>query len=212
MKLNYSESSLIIAGSWNPSIINPFWIGTHLIESTDFDIQSIKMDIVGDGTLSIRDATISASFGGIKIISAVNRLEFRLEMGSNFDLLEKYALQTFRSLPNTFVTGYGINFHFHDERINETILNTIDTKIFSDLNTQLITQQSNWGFNLGDMVMNISTNIDKQDNASWVRFNFHFNIDKLSIFESLLSQNSMFSLKERAISVLSDVYGLKVEV
>ena len=145
MKLNYSESSLIIAGSWNPSIINPFWIGTHLIESTDFDIQSIKMDIVGDGTLSIRDATISASFGGIKIISAVNRLEFRLEMGSNFDLLEKYALQTFRSLPNTFVTGYGINFHFHDERINETILNTIDTKIFSDLNTQLITQQSNLG-------------------------------------------------------------------
>ncbi|MCE2401820.1 hypothetical protein J4G08_13155 [Candidatus Poribacteria bacterium] len=212
MKLNYSESSLVIIGSWNPSIVNPPWIGTHLIEATDFDNQSIKMDLVGNNTLSIRDASISASFDGIKIILIGNRLEFRLEMGDDFNLLEKYALKTFRLLPNTFVTGYGINFHFYDERINETILNTIDTKIFSDLNMQLITQQSNLGFNLDDMVMNISTNIDKQNNASGVGFNFHFNIDRLSIFESLLSQHSMFNLKERAINVLSDVYGLKVEV
>ncbi len=212
MKLNYSESSLVIVGSWNPSIINPPWIGTHLIESTDFDNQSIEMGLVGDNTLSIRDASISASFNGIKIILIGNKLEFHLEIGDDFNLLEKYALKTFRLLPNTFVTGYGINFHFSDEKINETILNTIDPKMFSDLNGQLIAEQSNLVFNLGDMTMGIAANIDRKNNTSGIGFNFHFTIDGLSIFESLLSQYSMFSLKERAISTLSDVYGLKVEV
>ena len=212
MKLNYSENSLIIVGSWNPSIINPGWIGKHLIESADYDIQSIKIEIVGDGTLSIRDASISASFENIKIIFAGNRLEFRSEMGNNFDLLEKYALKTFRRLPNTFVTSYGVNFHFYDESINETIFNTINTGIFNDLNRRLITQQSTLGFNLDEMVMNISTNINRQNNVSGVGFNFHFNIDGLSTFESLLSQYSMFSLKEKAVSILSNIYGLRVEV
>ena len=209
MKLNYSESSLVILGSWNPNIINPAWIGIHLIESTDFDNQSIEMGLVGDRTLSIRDASISASFDGIKIVLIGNKLEFHLEKGDDFNLLEKYALKTFRLLPNTFVTGYEINFHFSDEeKIDETILNTIDPKMFSDLNGQLIVEQSNLVFNLGDMTMGIAANIDRQNNTSRIGFNFHFNIDTLSIFESLLSQHSMFSLKERAISVLSDVYGL----
>lgn len=212
MKLNYSESSIVIIGSWNPSIINPIWIGTNLIESTDFDNQSIKIEFVGNNTLSIRDAAMSASFDGIKITLTGNRLEFHLNMGNDFDLLEKYALKTFGRLPNTTVTGYGINFHFYDERINTTILNTIDTGMFNDLNKKLITEQSNLVFSLDDMVMNISTNIDKQNNASHIGFNFHFNIDRLSIFKSLLSQYSVFSLKERAINVLSEVYGLKVEV
>lgn len=212
MRLNYSECSLVIIGSWNPSIINPIWIGTHLIESTDFDNKSIKINFVGNNTLSIRDAAISASFDGIKITLTGNRLEFHLNMGNDFDLLEKYALKTFGRLPNTTVTGFGINFHFYDERIEATISNTIDTRMFNDLNRRLITEQSNLIFSLDDMVMNISTNIDKQNNASRIGFNFHFNIDSLSIFESQLSQYSMFSLKERAINVLSDVYGLKVEV
>ena len=212
MNLNYSESSLVIVGSWNPSIINPIWIGTHLIESTNFDNQSIKMDLVGDNTLSIRDASMSASFDGIKIILRGNKLEFHLEIDDDFNLLEKYALKTFGLLPNTSVTGYGINFHFYDERINETILNTIDPKMFGDLNAQLLTEQSNLVFNLGDMVMGIAANIDRQNNTSGIGFNFHFNIDRLSIFETLLSQYSMFSLKERAIGVLSNVYRLKVEV
>lgn len=212
MKLNYSESSLVIVGSWNPGIINPLWIGTHLIESTDFDNQSIEMGLVGDNTLSIRDASISASFDGIKIVHIGSKLAFHLEIDNDFNLLEKYALKTFRLLPNTIVTGYEINFHFSDKKIDETILNTIDPKMFSDLNEQLITEQSNLVFNLGDMIMGIAANIDRQNNTSGIKFNFYFNIDRLSIFESLLSQHSMFSLKERTISVLSDVYGLKVEV
>ena len=212
MKLNYSESSLAIVGSWNPGIINPIWIGTHLIESTDFDNQSIQMNLVGDNTLSIRDASISASFDGIKIVHIGNKLAFHLEIGDDFNLLEKYVLKTSRLLPNTIVTGYEINFHFSDKMINETILNTIDPKMFNDLNEQLITEQSNLVFNLGDMIMGIAANIDRQNNTSGIKFNFYFNIDGLSKFESLLSQHSMFSLKEKAIRVLSDVYGLKVEV
>ena len=212
MKLNYSESSLAIVGSWNPCIINPIWIGTHLIESTDSDNQGIQMNLVGDNTLSIRDATISASFDGIKIVHIGNKLAFHLEIGDDFDLLEKYALNTFRLLPNTTVTGYEINFHFSDKEINETILNTIEPKMFSDFNGQLITEQSKWVFSLDDMVIGITASINRQNNTSGIKFNFHFNIDRLSMFESLLSQHSMFSLKERSISVLSDVYGLKVEV
>lgn len=62
------------------------------------------------------------------------------------------------------------------------------------------------------MAMGIAANIDSQNNTSGIGFNFHFNIDTLSMFESLLSQYSMFNLKERAISVLSKIYRLKVEV
>ena len=212
MKLNYSESSLVIIGGWNPSIINPVWIDNYLIERTPVGNQSININIDVNNTLSIKDAPVSASFDGIRIILTGNRLEFRLETGNDFALLEKYALKMCRLLPTTLVSGYGANFRFYDEKSNQSIANIIDTEIFGDLNSQLISKQCNIAFNLDDMTMSMSQNINTAENTSGVGFNFHFNIGGLSEFESRLSMYSLSSLKDRAIQILSDVYGLEIEV
>ena len=212
MKLNYSESSLVIIGGWNSSIINPVWINNYLIERPLVDNQSISINVDVDSNLSIKDASVSASFDGIRIILTGNRLEFRLETGSDFALLEKCALKMCRLLPATLVSGYGANFHFYDEKGNQSIANIIDTEIFGALNSQLISKQCNIMFNLEDMTMTISQSINTAENTSGVVFNFHFNIDKLSEFESRLSMYSLSNLKDRAIKILSDVYGLEMEV
>jgi len=212
MRLNYSESSLVIIGGWNPSLMNPVWIDNYLIERTHVDNQSININIDVNNTLSIKDASLSVSFEGIRIILIGNRLEFRLETGNDFALLEKYAKKMCRLLPNTFVSGYGANFHFYEDKINSALANIIDTEIFDNLKSPLTSHQCTLVFNLDDMIMSISQNINTAENTSGVGFNFHFNIGGLSEFESRLSMYSLSSLKERAIQILSDVYELEIEV
>lgn len=213
MKLNYSESSLVIIGGWNPIIVNPVWIDNYLVESPASDNQSrINVSFDMDNTLAIKDAAVSVSFDGIKISLRGNRLQFHLDTGNDFTLLEKYALKMCKVLPNTLVSGYGANFHFHDEKINQSIANIIDTEIFDDVSSQLTSNHCTIVFNFDDMIMNISQNINTAENTSGVGFNFHFNIGRLPDFESSLSMHSLSSLRDRAIQILSDVYGLEVEV
>ena len=181
----------------------------HLLPDNQSRI-NVNFDI--DNTSAIRDAAVSVSFDGIKLILRGNRLQFHLDTGNDFTLLEKYALKMCEVLPNTLVSGYGANFHFHDEKINQSIANIIDTEIFDDVSGQLTSNQCTIVFNLDGMIMNISQNINTAENTSGVGFNFHFNIGKLPEFESSLSMHSLSSLKDRAIKILLQVYGLDVEV
>ena len=205
MKLNYSESSLVIVGGWNPNVMNPLWIEQYLREPSPFGNQNkVNLNIHKDGT--------SVSIDGISISLAGNRLQFCLDIGNDLDLIEKYALKICKVLPNTLVNGYGANFHFYDNNLNPSIENVINTEILGDLNSQLSSKQCTLTFNLNDMAMTITYTISNSDNISGIAFNFHFNIGRLSEVESSLSKHSLTSLKDRATQILSDVYGLEVEV
>ena len=203
MKLDYTESSLVVIGGWNPHIFNPIWIQRNLYEPPLFDNESEKNFSVDMDTMSFTD-------NGVKVIYVGNKLQFHLDGENDFALLEKYALKIFRLLPTTLVIGYGANFHFYGEK--ESVGNIINTEIFSQLNSRLSSKQCILTFDLGDMRMTISHNIGISDGVSVIAFNFHFNIGGLSEVEPLLSKYSLPSLKDKAIEVLSGVYGLEVEV
>lgn len=203
MKLNYFESSLVIIGDWNPHMINPVWIDQYLREPIPYGNQSTVK-------LGVHMNLPSVAVDGIKVILAGNRLQLHLDTGTDFALIEKYAQKIFRLLPSTMISGYGVNFQFYGEETG--IPNILNTQFFGELNSNLSSKQCAITFNLDEIIMTISHNENPNDNISGIAFNFHFNVDRLSEVESLLSRYPLSNLKDKAIRVLSDVYRLGVEV
>ena len=214
MKLDYRSSSLVIVGGWNPNIINPYWIRKYLLDQTDLNDpnqEEVNIDIQMDITSSIRRSMMAASFREIKIAFKDNRLDLGLSKGSDFTLLEKYALKICNRLPNTPVTAYGVNLVFTDKKISEDLVNIINVVQSKDFDTPLTFEQYNFGLKLDGISTNISIDISNKDGRSGFRFNFHFDIDDLSKFKSGISENSIHMLKEKAVKIISDVYKLRLE-
>ena len=214
MKIDYYASSLAIVGGWNPNIINPYWIRKNLLDQSDLNDpnqEKVNIDIQMDTASSIRRSTLTASFREIKITFTDNRLDFSLSEGSNFTLLEKYALKTCNRLPNTPVTAYGMNFAFTDEKISENLINIVNVAQSKNFDTPLTFEQYNFGLDLDGINTNISIDIRNKNGRSGFRFNFHFDIDDLSKFKSGISENSIHTLREKAVKIISDVYGLRLE-
>ena len=214
MKLNYHASSLIIVGGWNHSVIRPSWLDKHLIESVDsngHDIKQVNIDIRIDETSSIKDSPVAISFDGISIVFLSNRLEFRLVETDDFSILEKYSLKMCSSLPNTPVTAYDVNFVFTDENICESIADIKNAAQPKNYDMPLTLEQYNFGFKLDDIDTTVRIDIDNNDNSSGLILNFSFSIDSLLEFKSGISKIPIHSLKEKAVKILSEMYGLKLK-
>ena len=214
MKLNYSESSLVIAGGWNPNIINPFWISKNLLGETDSNAENkenVSIDVQMDQVSSVVGSTTAASFREIRITVGGDRLDLSLLHRNDFTLLEKYALKICDCLPKTLVKGYGVNLVFTGDRNDENLVNIINVPNSKNFDTPLIYEQYNFGLVLDDIRTNISIGANNEEDRLDLRFNFHFDINDLSEFISGISKNSIHTLKEKATKIISDVYGLRLE-
>ena len=216
MKLDYYSSSLVIVGGWNPNIINPHWIGNHLLgpmnpNDPNQENINIDIDIRMTTTSSLRYAPIAMSFNDVKITFTDDKLNFSLTKGDNFSLLEEFALKICNCLPHTPVTAYDVNFVFTDEKISEDLVNIIDIVPSKNFDIPLIFEKYGFGLNLDGIRTNINIEVDNNNNRSNLKFNFHFDIDDLSKFVSGIHEKPMHILKEKAIKIMSEVYGLRLE-
>lgn len=214
MKIDYYASSLVIVGGWNPNIINPHWIRKNLLDQADLNDpnqEKVNINIQMDTVSSVRRSPMVASFREIKITFTDNRLDLGLSEGSDFTLLEKYALKIYNHLPNTPVTAYGMNLVFTDEKNSENLVNIVNVAQSKNFDTPLTFEQYNFSLELDGIKTNITIDIKNKDGRSGFRFNFHFDIDDLSKFKSGISENSMHTLREKAVKIISDVYGLRLE-
>ena len=215
MKLDYYESPLVLACGWNPNILNPNWIKKYLVDSINTNGENsnnftVNVEMTPDRP--IRNAIVHVSFDKVKLIFMSGRIELRLTEGSNFALLEKYALRICEYLPNTPAVAYGVNFTFADDKLCKGVLDITKAVRTSDFGAPLISEQYTLNFNLDNIDINIEIVVNPADKTSIFKLNFNFPIEYLSEFSPRISENSISALKEKAVELLLSSYGLKLVV
>ena len=223
MKLDYGSSSLVILGGWNPNVFTPFWIEKKFqetkfldaVDSNNLEQGKLNFDIHIDEVYSIKHAPITVNFKGLKVNFIDGRLDFILVEGDDFTLLEEFALKLCSYLPNTPVTGYGVNFAFVEEKNTKDIIDIIQSNGMSRreyLDIPLTFERYSFGAEIDNINTNIHIEIDNKNNKCFFKLNYHFNINDLSQFDSGISENPMRALQEKAVKFISETYKLRVEV
>lgn len=220
MKLDYKSSSLVILGGWNPNIFTPTWFDKYFPSPQDVDNpQDTNLKITPGQVLSIKHAYINISLNNGVIITfteAQGKLEFKLnEKIKDFHLLEQTALKLFKHLSTTIVVGYGVNFVFKSNNIDQKTIDVIhkngimQNKYF---NNQIEFENYLFKTHIDNINTNIGIDVNNIENNCIFRFNFHFDIDGLSNFELSTNNNPIDQLKQKAIKVMFDTYKLDVEI
>ena len=210
MRLDYTASSLIILGGWNPHIVNDVWIRKNLLdnpnEQPDIGLNS------GVSLTGIPIPMMDAMFSNVRLAVIGDRLQLNLRNSEDFTHIENCVRKLCDKLPNTLVTGYGVNLHYADQTVSNGLM-----KIFSHdtLSENSFTQSHTYNVNLDGITTNISIDINRAENKSSIRFNFHFNKDvNLYPFSTIIqrmSERPISLLKKKAVEFAENQYELRLE-
>lgn len=220
MNLDYGSCSLVILGGWNPNIFTPAWFDKYFPytrDPNDSEQKETNIDIQSGDIMSIRQARINISlYEGVIINFSDGTLDFKLRGDSkDLELLEKISLRFFGYLPSTPVFGYGANFRFLVNEINQQIEAVVNadglTKNQYFDNEKVRFKQYLIGINEDNLNINIGIDIDNIQQKCVFKFNFHFNITDLEQFKQQLLDYPIVMLKNKSVQIIQDIYGLKVE-
>ena len=213
MKLNYQESSIILVGGWNPSMLNPRWFEEFIVNpmnSEGYEIRRADFTFTfNDNAFSFRHAPISVFLGDFKIVFTDTTLAFHLENGEDFSTLEKCVLTLCDCLSFTSVSAAGINLVFcseEDECLD--IISEVADLNKSDLQTTL--EKYSFIVKIQNIDTTIELNIDKAGNQFEFRVNFNFNVQNLNEIKQAISENAMGNLKETIEDFLATAYNVKI--
>ena len=223
MRLDYTTSSLVILGGWNPNVFTPLWMQKKFQDTNFLDVidpnnpdqGKLNFEIQMHEAFSVKHAGITINFKGLKVNHADEKLDFILTEGNNFTPLEEFALKLCSYLPNTPVTGYGVNFTFVEEENTQNIIDIIQSngmRRHEYLDIPLTFERYSFGVEIDNINTNIHIEVDNKNNKCFFKLNFHFNINDLSQFDSGISENPMCALQEKAVKIISETYKLRLEV
>lgn len=212
MELDYYESPLVIVGGWNPHILSMEWINSYFVNP----LRELGIEI--EEPKRVSNPGIGVSLNNVDFIVQPNRIEFRLRESKDFSLLQTYAFIICDCLPATPVTACGVNIHFKETGINPVLYELLGS-IRGYSSEPLFYEQYNYcmtsdkiPLHIGlDINNEVGLDINNEVGMSGVRFNFHFDIDSLEQFKSLIQKHSIQSLKAKTIRLLSDMYNIKAE-
>lgn len=176
MELIPNETTLVIAGAWNPAILSPDWILRHGLNRTEPE-QRVQVTIpAGPNVFDPPRYTLDV----LTYVVQPNALVLALteQSQSNLDLLENVAARTVGELRHTPVTGVGHNFEYREQEPSEGHL-AVFTQSTSDIADVIPTGWNSGAtsihssFKNGDetVFMNIQRKFD--GGVLTVKFNFH---------------------------------------
>ena len=206
MRLDYSASPFVILGGWNPNIVNENWIRKNLLDSPN---EQVKIQLGGSiPATGIPVSIAQVIFSNLRLAVLGERLELNLINGNDFAHIEDCVRKLCDRLPNTLVTGYGVNFTYVADAISSSLISIFSADALSQMSH---TQSHTYNLDLHEITTGISIDMDNDQNKSAIRFNFHFNMNDLSVVIQRLAEYPINSLGEKAIEFASNEYGLRLE-
>ena len=124
MKLLGDQTTLVLAGAWNPAILSPNWIGRHVLRLPPGNAFQVEMvlPVQGQGGAS------RFSFEGISITPAQEALIFHISpddagmVAKSFDV----AKRILEMLPHTPVAAMGVNFSYQVDAVKDQLSKTVN--------------------------------------------------------------------------------------
>lgn len=179
--------TIVIAGAWNLNILTPQWY------AKEFPELAIQKEIPAE--VQIGTGILKFSIDNkIKINPNPDKLIFYSEIAerSNYELVEKFAMDTVSKLPHTPITAVGHNIaYFLDEGgfslFNEDSLSNYEEYYKKELSiTAFNTQQILHKLSYENYLLNLTYNINRQKN--FVSLNYHYNVTDISRIAEFISE------------------------
>lgn len=214
MKLNSSDTTLVIAGAWNAAIVTPEWIIRHCLVQPAEAVRVQAHIPAGPGLVvdfprfTIGDFSFTARPDALILSPARND-------GATLALVETVAQRILENLTHTPVGGLGQNFEFSEEAPATAVLApfTAAQQDLADIKPE------SWevrGSAIGTVFeVNVGLNVNVQRNLRnarlVVRFNFHHNVTSADTCAAVLrregGENSMHANLEIAKQLMTSIYG-----
>lgn len=188
MKLIARETTLVIAGAWNPAIMTPEWVLSH----------GLQKDLAGTNKVQAA-IPVGLLFEfprfGLEDLAYIARTDALILFPSattedSFATVETVAKRTLDQLSHTPVTGVGYNFEFQDDAPEPAMLQalSIAQKDIVDIAPAGFAVASNaiaTSLKREQVVINIQRYFD--GTRLGVKFNFHYSVNSASQASRALS-------------------------
>ncbi len=179
--------NIVIAGAWNLNILTPTWFAQEFPDLIKQKEVPVEVEI-GTGILkfSIDDR--------VKINPNPDKLIFFSEIAerSNYELVEKLAMDTVSKLRHTPITALGHNVsYFLDEEsfslFNEESMSKYEDYYKKELSIAAFnTQQIMHALSYENYTLNLTYNMNRQKN--FISFNYHYNMTDTGRIKEFISE------------------------
>lgn len=216
MILNPLETSLVIAGAWNPAILTPAWVLRHGLDRPEGAQEQVQVALpAGQGLMFDFPRYTLAEFMYVVRPDAL-LLSPAQHNPDGFAVVERAAGQMLRNLPHTPINGLGHNFEFRNADPTHDVLDMF-TRASQDLaerapdGWESATGEISSAFRVGGG--NVFANVQRQfDGVNFIiKFNFHHPITSVAQAQRVLAgdegYNRMHQNYEIARTLVSNLYG-----
>lgn len=212
MKLDQSSSGIAIIGGWNSHIFTtPRWIKRYLFPEEKFTLElqgQLPQSLSGQflqPCISSKDIRILLQGNKLNLIPLKNGDE-------NLDRIQDLALQLADYLPHTPVSGYGVNFLFSEDHINEDLVDLVrprDLEKIEQFGVSLTGEEYTRRLESNERILNFTVGLENE--RTTFKFNFHFKINDLVAFKAGISKISILELKQEATQFIAEIYNLELK-
>lgn len=206
MKLIENNTSLVIAGSWNPAILNPSWVASKAM-SLDLG-QNFPVNV--EVAVGVPDQAMIFEFEQIKYVATRNNVTFFLKDNDEAQNAKTIstAAKILELLPHTPVTGFGFNFRYEIESPSKVILGTftMGAKVaayFDAIEVDVVRHAWDVVIKIQDRL--ITMNAQLEGDKVFVTYNVHYEIDNALIASQKLASADLLT------TILNDINSINAK-
>lgn len=196
MRLQPGNTSLVLAGSWNPAILTPTWIAQHgLGYAPDREFQvGMQLAVQEFGQFP------RFMFETLSVNATPSGLTFSLDSDNAVQVAKSFevAVRILRALSHTPVVGIGVNFSFADDVISEQVSASFagHDQLLAALpgeqqDAEIVQQSWQATVKLSDHLANVTCN--KIGQGVEVAFNHHFNVTSAEGAAIVLAREGLYA-------------------
>ncbi len=212
MKVIADRSTVILAGSFNPSILSPTWVAVHGLGTPAGQEFAVEMlAAVGGGGASPR-----FRFNGVDYQPGFANLTLNVDP-SNIEtgvVAARTAAKILGQLPHTPVNGVGFNFAFVTDEPQEELLRLLSVHdVLSDSfpgDSEVVVRR--WGNSLTWEQAIVNVDCELAGGQATITLNFHYSTASAGAAQQILSAEGCYAKHwERALAAAQALSGEQLE-
>ena len=207
MKPQLADWTVVLPGSWNPSIFTPDWIRHNLVELEE-DEKIIGEILVGPIAGPIKYLTNDYIIipSADKLIIGIRRLTEGIETN-----LGEVAKKTLELLKHTPIVSLGVNYGYIENEPNAELLAVFDlsdTPNLSDNGCDIQTTRITRKIILGENILNL--NLSYENANVYFHCNFHKDVENANAAVAAIGEN-LPNFRQLSENLITNSYNLELE-
>lgn len=205
MELIDNSATLVIAGNWNPSILNPIWVAREALELQPDNTFQATINYINTSVGQL----ISYEFEGLKYVANYDQVVFHFNP-NDLDQCNKTTLtasRILRLLNHTPITAFGLNMSYRIANPSQKLLRSFESSsliLEADIDNLTDIVKRSWGttVNYDGYLLNVNSVLEA--GAVILSFNLHHEITNALRGAELLEQINLFANSRNLIESIAN--------